>query len=54
MNERRSHLQDLPVELFHHIFEYLTPHDLLNAFKNVNRRFDIMLAQQPLCSSNNR
>ncbi|CAF1317571.1 unnamed protein product [Rotaria sordida] len=54
MNERRSHLQDLPVELFHHIFEYLAPHDLLNAFKKLNRRFDIMLTQQPLCLPNNR
>ncbi|CAF4987161.1 unnamed protein product [Rotaria sp. Silwood1] len=54
MNEHRSHLQDLPVELFLHIFEYLAPHDLLNAFKNLNRRFNIMLTQQSLCLPNNR
>ncbi|CAF4920385.1 unnamed protein product, partial [Rotaria socialis] len=54
MNERQFHFQDLPVELFRHIFEYIAPHDLLNAFERLNRRFDIMLAQQPLWLPNNR
>ncbi|CAF4634821.1 unnamed protein product [Rotaria magnacalcarata] len=54
MNERQFHFQDLPVERFCHIFKYLASHDLLNAFERLNRRFDIMLAQQPLCLPNNR
>ena len=54
MNKRQFHFQDLPIELFRHIFEYLAPHDLLNAFERLNRQFDIMLAQQPLCLPNNR
>ncbi|CAF1389734.1 unnamed protein product [Rotaria magnacalcarata] len=54
MNERQFLFQDLPVERFCHIFKYLASHDLLNAFERLNRRFDIMLAQQPLCLPNNR
>jgi len=36
------------------IFEYLAPHDLLLAFKNLNRRITAILAQYPLCLPNNR
>ena len=43
MNQRQLHFQDLPVELFRHVCEYLAPHDLLNTFERLNQRFDIML-----------
>jgi hypothetical protein len=54
MNEERTHLEDLCVELFHLIFEYLAPHELLQAFSNLNSRFTAILAQQSLCLPNNR
>jgi hypothetical protein len=54
MAERRSLFEDLPVELFYLIFEYLAPHDLFFTFKNLNRRFTSILNQQPLCLPYNR
>jgi hypothetical protein len=46
--------EDLPAELFCVIFKYLAPHDLLRAFKKLNRRFESMLQQQPLSLPSNR
>ena len=54
MNAQRSKFEHLAVELVHLIFKYLAPHDLLLAFKNLNRRFTAILAQQPLCLPNNQ
>ena len=54
MNEERTQLEDLGVELFHLIFECLAPHELLQAFNHLNSRFTAILAQQPLCLPNNR
>ena len=54
MNEQRTQLEDLSVELFRLIFEYLAPHEILQAFSNLNNRFTPILAQQPLCLPNNR
>jgi hypothetical protein len=54
MNQRYSRLEEFPLELFHIIFDYLAPHDLLHAFKNLNKRFTLMLQQQPLYLPNNR
>jgi hypothetical protein len=54
MNAQRSQLEHLPIELIRFIFEHLAPHDLLFAFKNLNRRLTAILAQQPLCLPNNR
>jgi hypothetical protein len=54
MNHQYSRLEDLPLELFHFIFDYIAPHDLLHAFKNLNKRFTTMLEQQPFYLPNNR
>ena len=54
MNEQRTRFEHLSVELFHLIFEYLAPHELLQAFTNLNDRFTAILAQQSLCLPNNR
>ncbi|CAF4803890.1 unnamed protein product [Rotaria sp. Silwood1] len=54
MNEQPRLFEDLSVELFNLIFEYLTPHDLFLAFNNLNQRFTSILAQQPLFIPNNR
>ena len=54
MNEERTQLERLSVELLHLIFEYLAPHELLQAFNNLNNRFTAILARQPLCLPNNR
>ena len=54
MNEQRTQLEDLSVELFRLIFEYLAPHELFQAFTHLNSRFTAILAQQPLCLPNNR
>jgi hypothetical protein len=54
MSEQRSQLEHLCVELLRLVFEYLAPHDLLLAFKNLNQRFTAILAQQPICLPNNR
>ncbi len=54
MNAQRSQFEHLPVEILRLIFEYLAPHDLLYAFKNLNRRLTCILAQQPLCLFNNQ
>ena len=54
MNEQRTQLEDLSVELFRLVFEYLAPHELLQAFNNLNNRFTAILARQPLCLPNNR
>src|ERR1700734_4109266 len=54
MNEQRTLFEHLSVELFRLIFEYLAPHDLLFAFNNLNQRFTVILAQQPLYLPNNR
>jgi hypothetical protein len=54
MNQRPTHFEDLPAELFGVIFEYLLPHDLLHAFKKLNRRFKSILKQQPLSLPSNR
>ena len=54
MNEERTQLEGLSVELFRLIFEYLAPHELFQAFSNLNNRFTAILAQQPLCLPNNR
>ncbi|CAF1175117.1 unnamed protein product [Adineta ricciae] len=54
MNIDRTCLEDLPNELFYFIFLHLTPHDLLSAFENLNQRFQLMLAEQPLILPSNR
>jgi hypothetical protein len=54
MNEQRSLLEHLSVELLYLIFEYLAPHELLLTFQNLNQRFTAILAQQSLCLPNNR
>jgi hypothetical protein len=54
MSEERTQLEDLCVELFRLIFDYLTPHELLQAFNNLNKRFTAIIDQQPLCLPNNR
>jgi len=54
MNQHHTQFEDLPIELFGLIFEYLQPHDLLHAFKKLNGRFKSILAHQSLCLPNNR
>ncbi|CAF1421910.1 unnamed protein product [Rotaria sp. Silwood1] len=54
MTEQRSCLEYLSAEIFYLIFTYLAPHDLLRAFKKLNKRFTTILIQQPLCLPCNR
>ncbi|CAF4749003.1 unnamed protein product, partial [Rotaria sp. Silwood2] len=54
MDKQPTLFEDLPVELFHVIFEYFAPHDLFMAFNNLNQRFTCILARQPLFIPNNR
>ncbi|CAF2975513.1 unnamed protein product [Rotaria sp. Silwood2] len=54
MDKQPTLFEDLPVELFHVIFEYLAPHDLFMAFNNLNQRFTCVLTRQPLFIPNNR
>ena len=54
MSDKRTQLEHLSVELFRLIFEYLAPHELFQAFDNLNSRFTAILARQPLCLPNNR
>jgi hypothetical protein len=54
MSEQRTRFEHLCVELFHIIFEYLSPYELLYAFHNFNNRFTAILAQQPLYLPNNQ
>lgn len=53
MTTQRTLFEHLSVELFCLVFEYLSPHDLLFAFNDLNQRFTAILAQQPLCLPNN-
>ncbi|CAF3973421.1 unnamed protein product [Rotaria sordida] len=54
MTEQRSCFEHLSAEIFHLIFDYLAPHDLLRAFKKLNKRFTTILTQQPFYLSSNR
>jgi hypothetical protein len=54
MSEQRSLLENFPIELIYLVFEYLSPHDLLYGFSNLNKQFTAMLVQQPLYLPNNR
>jgi hypothetical protein len=46
-------LEQLPIELFRNIFEYLAPYDLILAFQNLNIRFSSIIRQIPFCLPNN-
>jgi hypothetical protein len=54
MNAQQSQLEHLPIEILRIIFEYLSPHDLLFAFNNLNHRLTSIVAQQSLCLPNNQ
>ncbi|UJR16999.1 hypothetical protein I4U23_003897 [Adineta vaga] len=54
MNTYRTCFVDLPDDVFHVIFAYLAPHDLLQAFKKLNHRFQSIVLHQPLSLPNNR
>ena len=56
MSEHRSPIlfKHLSVELIRLIFEYLAPHDLLNAFEELNGRLSSIILQHPLSLPNNR
>ncbi len=44
----KTSIEDLPVELWISIFSYLEAHDLLQAFTNLNRHFDQLIASDYL------
>ncbi len=48
-----TRLEQLPVELFRNIFEYLAPYELILAFQNLNIRFSSIIRQIPFCLPNN-
>jgi hypothetical protein len=48
-----SLFEDLPTEIIREIFDYLTPHHLLDASENLNNRFLSIITQQTLCLSDN-
>ena len=48
-----TRFEDLSVELFREIFEYLASHDLIAAFDNLNSRFVSIIRQLPLYLPNN-
>lgn len=54
MNQRQTHCEDLPPEIFGLIFAYLAPHDLLRAFSKLNCRLERLVEQHPLSLPNNR
>ncbi|CAF3473579.1 unnamed protein product [Rotaria socialis] len=46
--------EHLPVEIIRLVFEYLSPHDLLDGFEELNSRISSIIRQHPLSLPNNR
>ncbi|CAF2259177.1 unnamed protein product [Rotaria magnacalcarata] len=44
----------LPVEIIRLVFEYLSPHDRLDGFPELNTRISFIIKQHPLALSNKR